>query len=112
MKNLLTILLCFTIAQAYTQSVTNVEFKQKGEIFHIYYDLKEVQDGQTFDIELYWSTDGSTYRNALAVSGDVGEKIIGGYKTIMWKPMKKKSRGCHLRFAHKLLANVCYTVPV
>jgi formylglycine-generating enzyme required for sulfatase activity len=92
MKNFLTIFLCFTIAQAYTQSIVNVTFRQEGETVRITYDLKEAQNGQTFNIELYCSTDdGRTYGNALkAVSGDVGEKIIGGYsKTIIWKPMQE-----------------------
>jgi hypothetical protein len=92
MKNLLTFFLCFTIAQAYTQSIVNVTFRQEGETVRITYDLKEAQNGQTFNIELYCSTDGGrTYGNALkAVSGDVGEKIIGGYsKTIIWKPMQE-----------------------
>jgi formylglycine-generating enzyme required for sulfatase activity len=92
MKNLFTIFLCFTIAQAYTQSIVNVSFRQEGETVRITYDLKEAQNGQTFNIELYCSTDdGRTYGNALkAVSGDVGEKIIGGYsKTIIWKPMQE-----------------------
>jgi formylglycine-generating enzyme required for sulfatase activity len=92
MKNLLTFFLCFTIAQAYTQSIVNVSFRQEGETVRITYDLKEAQNGQTFNIELYCSTDGGrTYGNALkAVSGDVGEKIIGGYsKTIIWQPMQE-----------------------
>jgi formylglycine-generating enzyme required for sulfatase activity len=92
MKNLLTFFLCFTIAQAYTQSIVNVTFRQEGETVRITYDLKEAQNGQTFNIELYCSTDGGrTYGNALkAVSGDVGEKIIGGYsKTIIWQPMQE-----------------------
>jgi formylglycine-generating enzyme required for sulfatase activity len=92
MKNLLTFFLCFTIAQAYTQSIVNVTFRQEGETVRITYDIKNAQDGQTFNIELYCSTDGGrTYGNALkAVSGDVGEKIIGGYsKTIIWKPMQE-----------------------
>jgi formylglycine-generating enzyme required for sulfatase activity len=92
MKNLLTFFLCFTIAQAYTQSIVNVTFRQEGETVRISYDLKDAQNGQTFNIELYCSTDGGrTYGNALkAVSGDVGEKIIGGYsKTIIWQPMQE-----------------------
>jgi formylglycine-generating enzyme required for sulfatase activity len=92
MKNLLTFFLCFTIAQAYTQSIVNVTFRQEGETVRITYDIKNAQDGQTFNIELYCSTDGGrTYGNALkAVSGDVGEKIIGGYsKTIIWQPMQE-----------------------
>jgi formylglycine-generating enzyme required for sulfatase activity len=92
MKNFFTIFLCFTIAQAYTQSIVNVTFKQQGETVRISYDLKDAQNGQTFNIELYCSTDGGrTYGNALkAVSGDVGEKIIGGYsKTIIWQPMQE-----------------------
>jgi formylglycine-generating enzyme required for sulfatase activity len=92
MKNFFTIFLCFTIAQAYTQSIVNVTFKQQGETVRISYDLKDAQNGQTFNIDVYCSTDGGrTYGNALkAVSGDVGEKIIGGYsKTIIWQPMQE-----------------------
>jgi formylglycine-generating enzyme required for sulfatase activity len=92
MKNFLTIFLCFAIAQAYTQSIVNVTFRQEGETVRITYDLKNAQNGQTFNIDVYCSTDGGrTYGNALkAVSGDVGEKIIGGYsKTIIWQPMQE-----------------------
>jgi formylglycine-generating enzyme required for sulfatase activity len=92
MKNLLTFFLCFTIAQAYTQSIANVTFRQEGETVRIIYDIKNAQNGQTFNIDVYCSTDdGRTYGNALkAVSGDVGEKIIGGYsKTIIWQPMQE-----------------------
>jgi formylglycine-generating enzyme required for sulfatase activity len=92
MKNLFTFFLCCCFTQAYTQSISNVTFRQEGETVRITYDIKNAQDGQTFDITLYYSTDaGRTYSNALkAVSGDVGEKIIGGYsKTIIWKPMQE-----------------------
>jgi formylglycine-generating enzyme required for sulfatase activity len=115
MKNFLTIFLCFTIAQAYTQSIVNVTFRQEGETVRITYDLKEAQNGQTFNIELYCSTDGGrTYGNALkAVSGDVGEKIIGGYsKTIIWQPMQENITTLESdKIKFKVTATIKSTMP-
>jgi formylglycine-generating enzyme required for sulfatase activity len=115
MKNFLTIFLCFTIAQAYTQSIVNVTFRQEGETVRITYDIKNAQDGQTFNIELYCSTDGGrTYGNALkAVSGDVGEKIIGGYsKTIIWKPMQENITTLESdKVKFKITATIKSTMP-
>jgi formylglycine-generating enzyme required for sulfatase activity len=115
MKNLLTFFLCFTIAQAYTQTIVNVTFRQEGETVRITYDLKEAQNGQTFNIELYCSTDGGrTYGNALkAVSGDVGEKIIGGYsKTIIWQPMQENITTLESdKIKFKVTATIKSTMP-
>ena len=115
MKKILTIFLCFTVAQAYTQSIANVTFRQEGETVRITYDIREAQDGQTFDITLHYSTEaGRTYSNVLkAVSGDVGEKIKGGYsKTIIWQPLQENLTTLESdKVKFKVVAKIKSTMP-
>jgi formylglycine-generating enzyme required for sulfatase activity len=114
MKNLLTLLLCFLTAQAYTQNIKNVTFRQGGEIVHINYDITGATNGQTFEIAVYCSTDGGrTYGNALkAVSGDVGKDIISGNsKTIIWRATEELTTLESDKVTFKVIAKVKNTVP-
>ncbi len=62
------------------QNITNVTAEQVGTTIHIFYDLDRAAD-----ISVRMSTNGGeTYRVLRQVSGDVGETVGPGHKTIVW----------------------------
>ena len=65
---------------AEAQNITNVTAEQVGTTIHIFYDLDRAAD-----ISVRMSTNGGeTYRVLRQVSGDVGETVGPGHKTIVW----------------------------
>lgn len=66
---------------SFAQNVTNITATQVGKNIHVSYDLDEESD-----VLIYVSTDGGkTFSDPLKqVSGDVGENINPGHKTIVW----------------------------
>lgn len=74
------ILMMVSLLPLSSQTVSNVTAEQVGKTIRISYDL----DKQT-DISVFVSTDGGiTYTEIQHVSGDVGEKVKAGHKTLVW----------------------------
>jgi uncharacterized protein (TIGR02145 family) len=77
------------------QKVENVHFEQAGKQIIIYYDLTGTQQDQTFDIQIFCSTDGGkTLGSPLSkVNGDVGTSQVGGLgKRIVWDVLKERDK--------------------
>jgi hypothetical protein len=83
---LIALLLFFgsTIVQA--QRILNIEARPSGNTIIVDYSIKGAKFYQKFDVELYVSRDGGiTYEGPLKyVSGDVGDNILSGDKSIIW----------------------------
>lgn len=62
------------------QRIENIHFEQIGKQIIIYYDLLHTQPGQTYDVQVYYSTDGGkTFGGPLnQIIGDAGVNITGG----------------------------------
>jgi hypothetical protein len=89
---ILTGLILFSLATAYSQVVSNVNFVQIHKQIEISYDLTGAKYYQYFSIALYVSTDGGKfYQGPLTqVSGDVGPEIAeGNNKKITWDVIKE-----------------------
>jgi opacity protein-like surface antigen len=94
MKKLLiyALILFIDILPIHSQTVSNVNFWQKGQKIEIKYDLIGAKYYQYFNIEVYVSTDaGKTYQGPLQqVSGEVGPDIKEGVnKIILWDVFKE-----------------------
>ena len=74
----------------FSQTVTNVVPASKGNKITVYYSISGAKFYQSFKISLYVSINGGkTYQGPLkAVTGDVGEDITKGNKTIVWDVFK------------------------
>lgn len=85
MKKLLIILWCWTflmvgVNNLFAQTVSNVNAEQVGNTVKITYDLDKAAD-----ISVFISTNGgAAFRGLKHVSGDVGNTIGPGHKTIVW----------------------------
>ena len=68
------------------QTVTNVTATQAGKTIHVSYNLDKAAD-----VSLFLSTDGGyTYTQLYHLSGDVGENVSAGYKTIVWDVLAER----------------------
>lgn len=81
--------LCGFGAHSFAQNVTNITAMQVGKNIHVSYDLDEESD-----ILIYVSTNGGkTFSEPLKqVSGDVGENISPGHKTIVWDVLAEQEK--------------------
>ena len=76
------------VATASAQNVTNVTAEQVNKTILVSYDL----DKQA-DITLFLSTDGgSTYTQLYRVSGDVGQNVSAGHKTVVWDVLTERDK--------------------
>ena len=74
------ILLTICVNNLFAQNVSNVKATQVGNAIEITYDLDKAAN-----ISVFISTNGgSTFRGLQKVSGDVGETVGPGHKTISW----------------------------
>lgn len=92
---LILILLLFIPSILFSQKVENLRFEQSGKQIIIYYDLTGAQPGQTFDVQVFCSTDGGkTFGAALKqISGDAGSNITGGNgKKVVWNVLDERDR--------------------
>jgi uncharacterized protein (TIGR02145 family) len=89
MKHLIFVILfiCFSFSHAKSQTITNVVAKQDGNKVVITYNL---QCDVSADINLYVSEkgDGTFIGPLKSVTGDVGDNIIPGSKTITWNALQ------------------------
>lgn len=68
------------------QTVTNVTATQAGKTIHVSYNLDKAAD-----VSLFLSTDGGyTYTRLYHLSGDVGENVSAGRKTIVWDVLAER----------------------
>ena len=77
------------------QKVENVRFEQVGKQIIIYYDLTGTRSGQTYDVQVFCSTDGGlTFGNPLKQTvGDIGRNITGGPgKKIIWEVLGEQDK--------------------
>jgi hypothetical protein len=84
-KFLIAVLSIFISQLLFSQEVKNIRIIQEGDSVNVIYDL--TGDGQTFKVELFYSTDdGQRWQGPLKqVTGDVGTDIKpGDDKTIIW----------------------------
>ena len=105
MKSIIVVFLFLSlfIPVSKAQQILNVKAGQEGKILVITYDLTGAKSGQTFDVSVYFSTDGgATFGQALNnISGQVGKEITGGYgKKIVWDVLAEveKLQGSNIVF--------------
>ncbi|MCF8378814.1 MAG: formylglycine-generating enzyme family protein [Bacteroidales bacterium] len=88
----LVVFLFLTPAICFTQSISNIRAVQKGDFIIVNYDFNYYNQLESFEIELYVSTDGGrTFSGPLQkVSGDVGAKIYSGSnRQITWRVLEE-----------------------
>ena len=108
---ILAITVLLAVATSSAQTVTNVTAEQVGKTIHVSYDL----DKQA-DITLFVSTNGgSTYVQLYRVSGDVGENVSAGNKTIVWDVLAEQDKLLGENIVFKVMAkgeddNLTFTV--
>lgn len=91
-KTLLTLALLVSILSiSYSQNISNIDFSQKGQSIEINYKLSLLAYNQQADISIYVSMNGGeNFIGPLKeVTGDVGENISNGNKTIVWEVFKE-----------------------
>ena len=105
MKSIIVVFLFLSlfIPVSKAQQILNVKAGQEGKTLVITYDLTGAKSGQTFDVSVYFSTDGgATFGQALNnISGQVGKEITGGYgKKIVWDVLAEveKLQGSNIVF--------------
>jgi len=96
MKKLLfvTLIGLFAACRLQAQTIANIRAEQQGTNIVVYYDINGAQAGQTFDVQLFCSTDGGNYYgNPLQrVSGDVGNNITPATaKRIVWDVLAERT---------------------
>lgn len=77
----------------YSQVIENLDFVQEGKNIRITYDLIGTEEGQQFDVEVYFSSDGGrTWQGPLQeVTGHVGpNKSTGRFLIIIWDVLAEK----------------------
>jgi sulfatase modifying factor 1 len=81
------------VLNAQAQQIQNVKFTSAGKQIVVTYDITGSQAGQTFDVQLFCSTDGGkTFGSALTrVTGDAGSGVSGGSgKRITWDVLSEQ----------------------
>ena len=99
---------CAFSVRVFAQTVTNVTATQVNKTIHVSYDLD-----QQAEISLFLSTDGGqTYSELHEVSGDVGEQISPGHRTIVWDVLAEKDKlvGENIVFKVKAEGAMSFTV--
>ena len=102
------LLLFITLFPSFAQNVSNVFFMQKGMQIEILYDLTGAKFYETFNVEVYVSTDGGfIFEGPLQmVEGEVGDSIMPGRgKKILWNvlqeyPIFEVECGMHLNYKY------------
>ena len=77
------------------QKIENLRFEQAGKQIIIYYDLNGTRPWQTYDIQVFCSTDGGKTLGAplKKVTGDAGKSIRGGTgKKIIWDVLSEREK--------------------
>ena len=105
------VLLFFTIlfsiqTTLFGQNVENLRFEQIDKQIIIYFDLPVGPIGQTYDVQVFCSTDGGlTFNGPLKqLAGDFGTKVIGGAgKKVVWDVLQEKK---------ELIGNIIFEVQV
>jgi uncharacterized protein (TIGR02145 family) len=100
------LLLMLNIPVIIAQKIENPRFEQSGRQIIIYYDITGAQPDQTFDIQVFCSTDeGKSFGTALKkVTGDVGNNQIGGSgKKIYWNVLDEQE---------KLVGNILFEIKL
>lgn len=109
-KLLLTLFAAAVATGAHAQRVSDVAFEQAGDKVRITYQLD-----RTADIQVFLSTDGGkTYGQPLrAVSGDAGQNVAAGSKTVIWSPLDEMNEitGDHIVFKVVPAMRVSQTAP-
>jgi len=83
----------FISLNLFSQKIENLRFEQLGKQIIIYYDLTAAQLNQTFDIQVFCSSDGGkTLGYPLKfITGDAGSDIMGGEgKKIVWDVLAER----------------------
>ncbi|MBI4946554.1 MAG: formylglycine-generating enzyme family protein [Bacteroidetes bacterium] len=104
----LLLVLVFSGVSLFSQSITNVKFRQEGSKIEITYNL---QSEMAMEIEVFCSTDGGkTFGEALkSVSGDAGSGIqAGSNKKIIWDVLKDNDMLYSEQIAFKVTGSVNY----
>jgi sulfatase modifying factor 1 len=92
-RYILLLLSGFIFLNAEAQQIQNVKFSTSGKQIVVTYDITGAQSGQTFDVQVFCSSDGGkTLGSALTrVSGDAGAGISGGSgKKITWDVLSER----------------------
>lgn len=81
----------FCLTDIFAQNVTNIQPVVSGNDIIIKYNISGAKFNQTFDVSVYYSTDGGENFNGplLYVEGDVGKGINGGENKIKWHVFKE-----------------------
>lgn len=88
------------------QNVENLRFEQIDKQIIIYFDLPDGINGQTYDVQVYYSIDGGTTFNGplKQLSGDFGTKVIGGAgKKVVWDVLQEKT---------ELIGNIIFEIQI
>lgn len=83
------------LTEVNSQIIENLRFAQEGKMINITYDLLSEFTGQTFDVQVYLSTDGGKGLQGplTKLSGDHGEGISAGIgKTIIWDVLEEMEK--------------------
>lgn len=86
-RALMLILFIIWNASIFAQKITNVRSVQDGNNINIFYSITKAKMDQTFDISVFYSTDGgkTNSKELKSVTGDVGKNISSGEnKKIVW----------------------------
>jgi uncharacterized protein (TIGR02145 family) len=86
-------ILIFISSAAIAQKAENLRFEQAGKQIIIYYDLTGTRAGQTYDVQVFCSTDGGkTFSGPLQkVTGEAGSSINAGTnKKVTWDVLSER----------------------
>jgi uncharacterized protein (TIGR02145 family) len=113
LKLIISILLFFQAIAAYTQKVSNINYRQEQSTIVISYDLETKTPCK---ISLFVSTDdGKTWQGPLIkVTGDAGAKIVSGNHSITWNVLEEfeELRGDKIKFQVRAEADNMETVII
>ncbi|MBE9466807.1 MAG: hypothetical protein IMY72_00640 [Bacteroidetes bacterium] len=91
-KILLTIILLASIVRlSYSQNISNIDFQQNGQKIMVSYKLSLLAYNEKATISVFVSMDGGNFfiGPLKEVTGDVGENVLNGNKTITWEAFKE-----------------------
>jgi hypothetical protein len=92
MKKIISLLIVTTLFTSflYSQTVDSIKFEQAGDFVKVRYKILNSNQNQIFRVKILCSINGGMKSELRSVTGDVGEKVIGGKSEywIVWDALK------------------------
>lgn len=84
----------YSLFVCHAQTATITDATVQGKAIVLTYDITDAQQGQTFDIELWYSTNAASYQkcSSLSSSGGLTELTAGNGKQITWNVLQDLQR--------------------